>query len=49
MDRWYGIPVTLESNVVKLHKEVFGTEDYTIPSEVKEISDSIVKKTGYKE
>ncbi len=49
MDRWYGIPVTLESNVVKLHKEVFGTVDYTIPSEVKEISDSIVKKTGYKE
>ena len=49
MYRWYGIPVTLESNVVKLHKEVFGTEDYTIPSEVKEISDSIVKKTGYKE
>ena len=48
LDRWYGIPVTLESNVIQLHKEVFGQTDYTLPDTVKEISDSIVSKTGYK-
>lgn len=47
MDRWYGIPVTLESNVTKLHKEAFGEENYTPSSDVKSISDSIIKKTGY--
>ncbi len=48
-DRWYGIPTTLESNVVKLHKEIFEEEDYVIPEEIKNISDQIVTKTGYKE
>lgn len=48
LDRWYGIPVTLESNVTKLHKEVFGQTDYILPDTVKGISDSIVSKTGYK-
>ena len=48
LDRWYGIPVTLESNVIQLHKEVFGQTDYTLPDTVKEISDNIVSKTGYK-
>lgn len=48
LDRWYGVPVTLEENVTKLHKEAFGEQDY-VPSEtVKSISQSIVKKTGYK-
>ena len=49
LDRWYGVPVTLESNVVRLHKEVFGDSDYTIPDSIKKISDQIVSKTGYKE
>lgn len=48
LDRWYGIPVTLESNVVKLHKELFNDPDYTIPESIKTTSDSIIKKTGYK-
>ena len=48
MDRWYGIPVTLESNVTKLHQEIFGEQDYQVSSKVKEISDAIIKKTGYK-
>lgn len=48
MDRWYGIPVTLESNVIKLHKELFEDEDYVLPNEIKEISDKIIAKTGYK-
>ncbi len=47
MDRWYGIPVTLENNVTKLHKEAFGEENYTPSSDVKSISDSIINKTGY--
>ena len=47
LDRWYGVPVTLESNVQKLHQEVFGQTDYAVSNTVKEISDRIVKKTGY--
>lgn len=47
LDRWYGIPVTLESNVEQLHKEAFGETNYTVPNEVKEISNKIITKTGY--
>lgn len=47
MDRWYGIPITLESNVQQLHKEAFGETDYTPSDTVKTISESIIKKTGY--
>lgn len=46
---WYGIPVTLESNVIKLHKELFGQEDYKVSETVKEMNDAIIKKTGYTE
>lgn len=48
LNRWYGVPVTLESNVEKLHKEVFNDKDYEVPSKIKNISDSIISKTGYK-
>lgn len=48
LDRWYGIPVTLESNVTRLHQEIFGETQY-IPSEnVKNISNSIINRTGYR-
>lgn len=47
LDRWYGIPVTLESNVKRLHEEAFGENDYTPSDKVKEISNSIIQKTGY--
>ena len=47
MDRWYGIPITLESNVTQLHKEAFGEENSTPSETVKSISESIIKKTGY--
>ena len=48
LDRWYGVPVTLEQNVTRLHKEVFNEEDY-VPSEtVKNISNRIINKTGYR-
>ncbi|MBP3256282.1 MAG: LCP family protein [Clostridia bacterium] len=48
LDRWYGVPVTLESNVEKLHTNCFDG-DYTVPDEVKEISDKIISRTGYTE
>lgn len=47
MDRWYGIPITLESNVTKLQQEVFENKNYTPSETVKQISDDIVAKTGY--
>lgn len=48
LDRWYGVPVTLESNVIKLHQELFDDPDYTLPESIKTTSNSIIKKTGYK-
>lgn len=47
LDRWYGIPITLESNVIQLHKQAFGKIDYIPSNIVKEISQSIINKTGY--
>ena len=47
LDRWYGVPVTLESNVKQLHQEAFGEPNYEPSSTVKEISNSIITKTGY--
>lgn len=46
-DAWYGVPVTLESNVKELHETLFGTENYTPSKTVQEISDKIINKTGY--
>lgn len=47
LDRWYGVPVTLENNVKQLHQEVFNDTSYEVPSKVKTISDKIITKTGY--
>lgn len=47
LDRWYGVPVTLESNVIRLHEETFGQEDYKVSDAVQEMSNAIIKKTGY--
>ena len=44
---WYGPAITLESNVVKLHQEIYGQEDYTASKTVKQISNEIIRKTGY--
>lgn len=49
LDAWYGIPVTLESNVKKLHEELFEQSDYEVPDTVKQISAQIINKTGYTE
>lgn len=48
LDRWYGVPVTLESNVIQLHKEAFGESEYIPSEDVKSISNSIINKTGYR-
>ena len=47
LDRWYGVPITLESNVTKLHQEAFGQTDYTPSETVKNISNQIIQRTGY--
>ncbi len=47
LDRWYGVPVTLESNVKQLHQEAFGEPDYVPSERVKQISNQIIQKTGY--
>ena len=46
-DRWYGVPVDLESNVSKLHEDLFGEENYVPTETVKNISNNIIKNTGY--
>lgn len=48
LDRWYGVPVTLESNVKKLHEDLFGNNNYEVSGKVKEYSECIVQKTGYR-
>lgn len=48
-DNYYGIPITLESNVVQLHKEAFGEPNYVVSDTVKTISEQIIKKSGYDE
>ena len=49
LDAWYGVPVTLKSNVEKLHQELFDDEDYEASETVKDISNKIIKKTGISE
>ncbi len=44
---WYGAPVTLETNVRELHEKAYGQTDYEPSEKVKEISQKIIKKTGY--
>lgn len=47
MDRWYGVPITLEENVTKLHHEMFEENNYQPSETVKTISNKIIEKTGY--
>lgn len=48
LDAWYGVPVTLEDNVIKLHEELFNETDYKPTEKVKEYSQKIIEKTGYR-
>ncbi len=38
---WYGFPTTVESNVIKAHKYLFGTKDYEPTKELKKISKKV--------
>lgn len=42
------IPVTLETNVIQLHRFLFDDESYKAPESVREVSSRLVKKTGKK-
>ncbi len=44
---WCGAPVTLESNVKKLHKKYFAQKNYAPTDTVCEISAEISRRTGY--
>lgn len=45
---FYGPATTLESNVKKLHEEVYGQVGYEVPDKIKEISNKIIEETGVK-
>ena len=45
---FYGPATTLESNVKKLHEEVYGQADYVVPEDIVEISNKIIEETGVK-
>ena len=45
---WYAAPVNLEANVKKLHEQLFENEEYEVSETVKETSQSIINKTGYR-
>ena len=49
IDRWYGVPVTLETNVIRLHQEVFDEQDYKPSDVVMDMNNRIKIKTGYTE
>jgi len=42
---WYGVPVNLEANVSKLHKQLFNQDNYTPSATVQTISNDIKEKT----
>ncbi len=44
---WYAAPVTLESNVSKLHEDAFGQSGYIPGDQIREISNNISYTTGY--
>lgn len=41
------VPCDLESNVIKLHEQLFGTEEYTPSATVLEYSEYLINSTGY--
>ena len=45
---YYGVPKTLESCVEQLHQEMFDDTEYETTETVKNISDTIIKRTGVK-
>lgn len=44
---FYGVPVTLSTNITKLHEQFFAQDGYTPTEEAQNISGNIAAKTGY--
>lgn len=44
---YYDIPRTLKTNVIKLHENLFGTENYQVSNELNKINDKICLQTGF--
>lgn len=47
-EKFRGVPVTLQTNVEQLHKELFADDEYVVTDKVKEINEKIINKTGYR-
>ncbi len=47
LNAWYGVPVTLTSNVTRLHNELFNNLEYVPSENVVEINQKIINRTGY--
>ena len=45
-DVYYLAPRNLEKNVIELHRELFGEEDYKVSNALKKISNNLITKTG---
>ena len=43
---WYDVPITLKSNVIKLHKRLFGQENYEPTKRVKKYNEMVIRDTG---
>lgn len=43
---WYAVPRTMRSNVIQLHKDIYGFDDYTPSDNVDEISETIQNNSG---
>lgn len=46
---WYDVPITLESNVIDLHEDIFEQKGYDPTDRVKEISELVSYESGYYE
>ena len=44
---FYGVPCSLETNVQRLHEELFGQKNYEVSQTVKDMSQKIINETGY--
>ena len=46
---WYDVPITLRSNDIDLHKDVYEQKNYKPTDTVEEISQLVIDETGYDE
>ena len=44
---WYDVPITLKSNVIKLHKRLFGQEHYKPTQRVRKYNQMVIDDTGW--